>query len=90
MPEASSRSVQGQCKCLEENVQLFASIVPWADHAHPCAASAASLVMFLPLQTEMSAWAAGFGKMSVWQDVGRSPKKKQKAPGTYLAIPYSY
>lgn len=49
MPEASCLSVQGLCKWLEENVQTCASIVPWPDNACPCAASAASLVMFTVL-----------------------------------------
>lgn len=69
LPAVSS----GQCKWLQQNVQMSASIVPCSDNAYPCAASGASLVMFTPLQTEMSVCLQDLeGKMSVWQDVGRS------------------
>lgn len=43
---------------------MSASIVPWSDNACPCAASAASVVMFTPLQTEMSVWSARFEKQN--------------------------
>lgn len=39
-------SVLGPCKRLEESEQMCQHC-PWSDSAHPCAASAALLVMFI-------------------------------------------